>query len=63
MRLSVSICFCNSICLLNYIDPPPLRQGVQKALNRGVNYHQLAGAISHAGLARFVFQTEYEQEL
>jgi TnpA family transposase len=52
-----------SLYLLNYVDSPPLRQGVQKALNRGENYHQLARAISHAGFGKVRFKTEYEQEL
>jgi TnpA family transposase len=30
-----------SLYLLEYIDSPPLRQNVQRALNRGENYHQL----------------------
>ncbi len=30
-----------SLYLLDYIDSPPLRQHVQRALNRGENYHQL----------------------
>jgi TnpA family transposase len=28
-----------SLYLLDYIDSPPLRQYVQRALNRGENYH------------------------
>jgi hypothetical protein len=38
-----------SLYLLNYIDDPLLRQYVQKALNRGENYHQLRRAVSFAG--------------
>lgn len=49
--------------LLNYIDSPSLRQSVQKAMNRGENYHQLRRAISHAGGGKLRFKTEYEQEL
>jgi TnpA family transposase len=52
-----------SLYLLNYIDSPPLRQHVQKAMNRGENYHQLRRAISHAGFGKLRFKTEYEQEL
>jgi TnpA family transposase len=52
-----------SLYLLNYIDAPLLRQYVQKALNRGENYHQLRRAISHAGGGKLRFKTEYEQEL
>jgi TnpA family transposase len=40
-----------------------LRQHVQKALNRGENYHQLRRAISYAGFGKLRFKTEYEQEL
>jgi TnpA family transposase len=36
---------------------------VQKAMNRGENYHQLRRAISHAGFGKLRFKTEYEQEL
>ncbi|MBI1766913.1 MAG: Tn3 family transposase, partial [Bacteroidetes bacterium] len=37
-----------SIYILNYIDSPVLQRGVQKVLNRGENYHQLAKAIRYA---------------
>jgi hypothetical protein len=40
-----------------------LRQHVQKALNRGENYHQLRRAISYAGFGKLRFKTEYEQDL
>jgi TnpA family transposase len=52
-----------SLYLLNYIDSPPLRQHVQKAMNRGENYHQLRRAIAHAGGGKLRFKTEYEQEI
>ena len=52
-----------SLHLLNYVDSPSLRQNIQKALNRGENYHQLARAISYAGFGKLRFKTEYEQEL
>ncbi len=52
-----------SLYLLDYIDSPSLRQHVQKALNRGENYHQLRRAISFAGLGKLRFKTEYEQNL
>ena len=41
----------------------PLRQHVQKALNRGENYHQLCRAISYHGFGKLRFKTEYEQQL
>jgi TnpA family transposase len=52
-----------SLYLLNYIDLAPLRQHVQKAMNRGENYHQLRRAISYAGGGKLRLKTEYEQEL
>jgi TnpA family transposase len=52
-----------SLYLLDYINCPSLRQHVQRALNRGENYHQLRRAISYAGFGRLRFKTEYEQEL
>ncbi|MBV8361013.1 MAG: Tn3 family transposase [Deltaproteobacteria bacterium] len=51
----------HSLYLLDYIDNPPLRQHVQKALNRGENYHQLRRAISYAGFGKLRFKSEYEQ--
>ncbi|MCH9664107.1 MAG: Tn3 family transposase, partial [Gammaproteobacteria bacterium] len=52
-----------SLYLLNYIDSPPLRQNVQRALNRGENYHQLRRAISYANFGKLRFKTEYEQQI
>jgi TnpA family transposase len=52
-----------SLYLLNYIDSPTLRQHVQKALNRGENYHQLCRAVSFASFGKLRFKTEYEQDL
>jgi hypothetical protein len=48
---------------LDYIDSPPLRQHVQRALNRGENYHQLRRAISYANFGKLRFKTEHEQQL
>ena len=45
-----------SLYLLDYIDCPPLRQHVQKALNRGEKYHQLCRAISYAGFGKLPLQ-------
>jgi TnpA family transposase len=53
----------SSLHLLNYIDSPSLRQNIQKALNRGENYHQLCRAISYAGFGKLRFKQECEQEL
>lgn len=52
-----------SLYLLNYIDSLPLRQNVQRALNRGENYHQLRRAVSHANFGKLRFKTEEEQQL
>ncbi len=52
-----------SLYLLNYIDSPPLRQYVQRALNRGENYHQLRRAVSYANFGRLRFKTEHEQQI
>ena len=52
-----------SLYLLDYIDSPPLRQHVQRALNRGESYHQLRRAVSYANFGRLRFKTEQEQQL
>jgi TnpA family transposase len=52
-----------SVYLLDYIDSPPLRQYVQRALNRGENYHQLRRAVSYANCGKLRFKTEHEQQL
>lgn len=52
-----------SLYLLDYIDSPPLRQHVQRALNRGESYHQLRRAVSYANFGRLRFKTEHEQQL
>jgi len=52
-----------SLYLLEFIDSPPLRQNVQRALNRGENYHQLRRAVSYANFGKLRFQTEDEQQL
>jgi hypothetical protein len=48
---------------MDYIDSPPLRRNVQRALNRGENYHKLRRAVSHANVGKLRFKTEQEQEL
>jgi TnpA family transposase len=53
----------SSLHLLDYVDSPSLRQNIQKALNRGENYHQLRRAISFAGFGKLRFKLEYEQDL
>jgi TnpA family transposase len=52
-----------SLYLLEYIDSSPLRQNVQRALNRGENYHQLRRAISYANFGKLRFKTEEDQLL
>ena len=52
-----------SLYLLDYIDSLPLRQNVQRALNRGESYHQLRRAISHANFGKLRFKSELEQQL
>ena len=52
-----------SLYLLEYIDSSPLRQNVQRALNRGEQYHQLRRAVSYANFGKLRFKTEEEQQL
>lgn len=52
-----------SLYLLDYVDSVPLRQNVQRALNRGESYHQLRRAVSHANFGKLRFKTEYEQQI
>ena len=52
-----------SLYLLDYIDSPPLRRNVQRALSRGENYHQLRRAVSYANFGKLRFKTEHEQQI
>ncbi len=52
-----------SIYILNYIDRLIIRQGVQKALNRGEAYHRLKRAVFHAHQGKFRVKTELEQNI
>ena len=52
-----------SLYLLDYVDSVPLRQNVQRALNRGESYHQLRRAVSYANFGKLRFSTEYEQQI
>ena len=52
-----------SLYLLDYVDSPPLRQNVFRALNRGENYHQLRRAISYANEGKLRFKNEHEQQI
>jgi TnpA family transposase len=52
-----------SIDKLKYIDSLAVRQGVQKALNRGEAYHKLKRAVFHAHQGKFRVKTELEQNI
>ena len=52
-----------TLYLLDYIDSVPLRRNVQRALNRGENYHQLRRAVSYANFGTRRFKTEHEQQI
>ena len=49
--------------MLEYVDSPELRQHVQRALNRGEQYHQLRRAVSYANMGKLRFTTEDDQEV
>ncbi len=49
--------------LLRYVDSPTLRQNVQRALNRGEQYHQLRRAVSYANFGKLRFTTEEDQQI
>ncbi len=53
----------NSLSMLDYVDSAPLRQHVQRALNRGEQYHHLRRAVSYANVGKLRFTTEDDQEL
>ncbi|ETW95400.1 MAG: transposase [Candidatus Entotheonella factor] len=52
-----------SLYLLDYIDSASLRRNVQRALNRGENYHQLRRAVSYANFGKLRFKTEHDQQI
>jgi TnpA family transposase len=52
-----------SLYLLDYSDSASLRRNVQRALNRGENYHQLRRAVSYANFGKLRFKTEHDQQL
>ena len=41
-----------SLYFLDYVDSPPLRRNVLRAINRGENYHQLRRAVSYANFGK-----------
>jgi TnpA family transposase len=52
-----------SLYLLNFVDSSSLRRNVQRALNRGENYHQLRRAVSYANFGKLRYATEDDQRL
>lgn len=52
-----------SLYMLEYVDSAPLRQHVQRALNRGEQYHHLRRAVSYANMGKLRWTTEEDQEL
>ena len=52
-----------SLYLLEYIDSPSLRRNVQKALNRGEEYHQLKRHIFYVHGGKFRVHTIQEQQI
>jgi len=52
-----------SLYLLEYIDSPSLRRNVQKALNRGEEYHQLKRHIFYVHGGKFRVHTVQEQQV
>lgn len=56
-----NLCFTEYV--LKYIDDPTLRQGVQKALNRGEAYHRFRRAVAYVNGGKFRVKTEEEQHI
>ena len=54
---------CRTLHILELIDDVQLRQGVQKALNRGEAYHRLSRAVTFVNGGRFRVKTEAEQQI
>lgn len=52
-----------SLYFLNYIDSPPLRRNVYKALSRGESYHKLHKAVSFANFGKLRFKNENDQQI
>jgi TnpA family transposase len=47
-----------SMHLLGYVDSPQLRQNVQRALNRGEQYHQMKRALTHANAGKLRYASD-----
>jgi len=54
---------CRTLYILEFIDDFELRQGVQKALDRGEAYHRLRRAVAFVNGGKFRVKTEAEQQL
>jgi TnpA family transposase len=52
-----------SLYLLEFVDSPKLRQNVQRALNRGEQYHQLKRALTQTNAGKLRYASDEEQEL
>jgi len=53
----------SSLYLLDFVDSASLRKNVQRALNRGENYHQLRRAVSYANFGKLRFRSEEDQQV
>ena len=56
-----NLCFTEYV--LKYIDDPNVRQGIQKALNRGEAYHRFRRAVAFVNGGKFRVKTEDEQHV
>lgn len=52
-----------SLDLRDFVDSPALRKNVQRARNRGENYHQLRRAVAYANFGKLRFRSEEDQQL
>jgi hypothetical protein len=52
-----------SMHLLGYVDSPQMRQNVQRALNRGEQYHHMKRALTQANAGKLRYATDEEQAL
>jgi TnpA family transposase len=54
---------CRTFYIMEFIDDAELRQGVQKALNRGEAYHRFRRAVAFVNGGKFRVKTESEQQI
>ena len=62
----IFVFFCiiaHVLYILDFIDDVELRQGVQKALNRGEAYHRLRRVVAFVNGGKFSAQTEVEHQI